>query len=82
MSKQQTSAVTTDLTNDPRVQEIAEFTGASPEDVVATATQAAAEYGDTVSQELDTGVEIVEIVASMAGSDDDGTDGLSTDDDF
>ena len=59
--------VTDPTTDDPRVQEISEILGRSPEDVLAFAQDLADEDGnESVSDELNDGVEFAEAVAAGA----------------
>ena len=49
---------------DPRTETISEVTGADVEAVVETAEELSAEFGDSVSDELDTGVAVAEAFAT------------------
>jgi hypothetical protein len=61
-----TSANVTDPTvGDPRIGELAEFTGLEPAEVLAHVREDAAGDGNTVSDELDQDVTIVEMVNSL-----------------
>lgn len=55
MSQPINDTATIDVT-DPRVAEISDLSGMTPDEVVATAERLSADYGDTVSEELDEGV--------------------------
>lgn len=72
------SEQTIDVT-DTRVVHIAEEVGATPQEILTEAEQAAAQYGDTVSDELDGADAVVNLLDGMTFADD--SDAESDDDD-
>jgi predicted transcriptional regulator len=62
-----TSTNSTDPTvADPRVQHIAQVMQRTPEDVLAFAQDQAVAEGDTVTEELDAGEDVAEIIEALA----------------
>lgn len=76
-----TDQITTPDTTDSRVQDLSQVLGISPQEVLTEATDAAAQDGVTVAQELDSAEDVVTMISAFEGASD-GTDLGDDGDDF
>ncbi len=75
------SEQTIDIT-DARVLHISDEVGLSPVEILTDAEQLAAQNGDTVSDELDTGVEVADMLVGLDGVTFEDDDDSEEDDDL
>jgi hypothetical protein len=84
MTIQETGAayvgVDVDVT-DERVADLADFLGETPEEVLVQAGQFASENGDTVSEELDAGEDMIALVGTEDATESDDDDDEDEDED-